>query len=306
MVDLLLDSDERRLLASLAARVFADSVRTEHELAASGLLGLAFSAEDGGTREADIGEFADLAIAWHAKGEAFAIETALLQAMLGGNLISASAHPARSTLIAQIFSGDARVASAVLEPRGRSNPEHCLATASPSGGGWRLDGLKTLVIGASKASHLVVSAAMEGAVGQAGLALFLVDPAAAGVSLCHYGLRDGTSASDLALDSVIVSDDALLLGAGDALPILRATLAGVRLCLAAEASGLLRAATQATARYVAERQQFGQPIGSFQVMQHKLADLASLTDQAEALVSSAALGVFEQDCFGQAHRIVAE
>jgi alkylation response protein AidB-like acyl-CoA dehydrogenase len=133
-----------------------------------------------------------------------------------------------------------------------------------------MDGTKTLVLGGPTADWLIVSARIGDA---PGFALFLVERGAKGVTAEDYALIDDSRASDFRFDSVRLPESALLCGS-DAAPSLfeeavdRATLASV-----AEALGAMEAAIEVTNPYIKTRVQFGQPIGKFQALQHRMAEM---------------------------------
>jgi alkylation response protein AidB-like acyl-CoA dehydrogenase len=302
MTDLLICSEEQQMLGDLAVRVFAGQGNSSSALAESGLLALAFSEADGGMGNG--GDCSDLAIAFAAQGHAFAADPLLLQAVLGGGLIAAGAHGDRAAMISGIMTGTERVAAALLEPGCRSNVTLCETAATRTADGWRIDGCKTMVLGASESTRIVLTARIAGE--GPGLALFLADPAGPGIKYRNYTLRDGTPASDLTFIGAELPAAALILGAAQAPAALDRVMALAQLCLAAEASGIAGAALSATGAYVDQRQQFGKAIGSFQVIQHRLADMAVLSDQTAALVAEAAAHGNNSKLSRGTHRIVAE
>lgn len=286
MADFLIRSDEQRLLHETAARVFAEPASLEHDLAASGLLALAFAEADGGLQPSGSKDRSDLATAFFAKGAAYGIETTLFQAVLGGGLVAASAAPERDLILQGIMAGRERVAVALHEPGARSDYLDCHTRAVATAEGWQIDGTKTLVLGAASATQLLILARVQAA--PSGLALFLIDPAADGIEMRTYRLRDGASASDVTLTGFKVSQAQCMLAPEVAVDAVQKAVALIRVCLAAEASGIVQSALAGTAAYVNERKQFGQAIGSFQVIQHRLADMATLADQSGALVAAIA------------------
>jgi alkylation response protein AidB-like acyl-CoA dehydrogenase len=308
MADLLARTDEKRLLRATAVRVFSEPSQFGRNLIDSGLLALPFSAADDGLHEPDSAEWSDLAIAFAAKGEAYACDTQLFQAVLGGGLIAASALVDRAAIIAGVMAGTERIAVALNEPRARTDIHHCAATAQHDSSGWTLDGTKTLVLGAQDATRLIVVARIgaSGSSKREGLGLFLLDPSTPGVTNRHYHLRDGSPASDITLTGVRLPAPALIAAPDQAALMIDHAIALVRLCLAAEASGIMRAALIGTGAYTAERKQFGQTIGAFQVVQHRLADMAVNADQAAAMVAAAAMDTADVAAIDRTHRTVGQ
>lgn len=308
MPDLLASTNEQRQLRATVVRVFSQPSQLGRDLVDSGLLALPFSVTDDGLHEPDSADWSDLAIAFAAKGEAYACDTQLFQAVLGGGLIAASALVDRAAIIAGIMAGTERIAVALHEPRARSDIHNCAATAQHDSSGWTLDGTKTLVLGAQDATRLLVLArsSAPSANKRDGLGLFLLDEATPGVSKREYHLRDGSPASDITLTGVRLPEAALIAAPDQVAVMLDHGLALARLCLAAEASGIMRAAVIGTAAYTAERKQFGQAIGAFQAVQHRLADMAVNADQAAAMVAAVARDVADVAAIGRAHRAVAQ
>jgi alkylation response protein AidB-like acyl-CoA dehydrogenase len=110
-----------------------------------------------------------------------------------------------------------------------------------------------------------------------------------GVTLTEYLTVDGQRAADVRLDGVRVSEDALLGGPGHALPAIEAALDLALAALCAEAVSIMQALVRATVEYLNTRQQFGQPIGRFQALQHRVADMAVHLEQARSMSYLAAM-----------------
>lgn len=308
MTDILIRSDEDRLLHGMALRLFGDAQTADAEVAEAGLLALPFAESLGGLHADDSEDRSALAVTFAAMGEADGSDHRLLQAVLGGTMAGTAPWPGREALVGAIIAGDEAVAAALHEPGARTDLDRCATRAERTASGWRIDGVKTLVIGAATATRLVLLArtGQDGADGGASLSLFLAGPDTPGIVRRDYALRDGTPASDLTFTGVELGEEALLARGGEAMAILDAGLSLLRLCLAAEASGRMRALLARCAAYTAERRQFGQPIGSFQVIQHRLADMAVAADQAEALVAAVAAAAGDRAAVVRAHRAVAE
>ena len=143
------------------------------------------------------------------------------------------------------------------------------------------------MLGASDASHLVVSAKLEGE--EAGIGLFLIDGKAEGLKSRSYQTIDAVLASDIWLENVPAS--CITRNGAD---ILGQTAAAGALCLSAEAVGLMDVMKDATIEYVKTRKQFGRSIGSFQVIQHRLVDLLMEIEQTRSATTLAAARLFSQ------------
>lgn len=216
----------------------------------------------------------------------------LLAARLMAELGSAAQ---REQWLPALAGGDKRMALAHDEP-------HCHAPWTPrrtyarrDGDGWRLDGVKLLVAGAPGADALLVSALLPATgAGEAPHAVFLVPAQAAGLSLHPCQTADGALAADLYLDGVRVGNEAML-GAPDlsldCAPTLHRILAEGLISQCWEACGAMQAALEQTVGYTRQRMQFGQALAGFQVVQHRLAEMAVCCEEAQAASELAALRV---------------
>jgi alkylation response protein AidB-like acyl-CoA dehydrogenase len=149
-----------------------------------------------------------------------------------------------------------------------------------------LDGKKTVVLGGAAADTLIVSARTAGEPGNPddpdGVSLFLVDAGAPGVSRVAYQTQDNHRAADVALAGVRVGGDALLGPAGGAALVEHAIEHGIA-AVCGEALGVMAMLVELTSSYVKTRKQFGVPIGSFQALQHRLADMLMRVESARSM-----------------------
>lgn len=220
-----------------------------------------------------------------------AIESALLAEQVGRGLVlepytmcglfpsslvqCCAAEAQKSALLGAIGSGEQLVAVAHSEEHSRGEPARVTTRARRVGNGYVLSGRKTLVVGGPAADRLIVVARSHGMPGEGfGLSVFLIDPSSPGVRLEAYRLLDGTPAADLILEDTPVPHDALLGSEGSAFEGLRRAIDETIVALCAETVGGLEDVVSLTSDYVKTRRQFGVPIGSFQVLQHRLADMA--------------------------------
>ena len=153
--------------------------------------------------------------------------------------------------------------------------------ARRAGDSYVLNGAKATVLDGAVADLLLVSAQMKDRAGKL-LAVFLVDPNAPGVRLVRYRTQDGRSAADVFFNDVKLPAGQML-GVGDATAALeRAVQRGIA-ALCAEAVGAMEAANATTIEYTKSRKQFGQPIGRFQALQHRMADMFVQATQARSM-----------------------
>lgn len=188
----------------------------------------------------------------------------------------------------RLVAGELRLALAHMEPGDRLPwaPRRTSAWRTPNG--WLLDGEKRQVIAAVGASRWIVSAATD-----TGTQLFLVDPAASGVRVDAYD----TSAAGRAADIVFESAAGALLGdysaahprSNPAGALLHQVLAEGLVARAWEATGAMQAALEQTTAYTQQRRQFGQSLSQFQVVQHRLAEMAVHCVEAQAACELASM-----------------
>ena len=245
-----------------------------------GLLGAALPEAQGGLGG---GMAVHLAV-MQALGAALAGEPYLSSIVIGAGLLQRLPGAFSDALLAAAVEGRAVLAFAHAEPGSsdaRADVHTRLARAGPD---YEIDGHKAVVHAAPWATHLIVSARSSGAPGDAqGISLLVVDRHAPGVQLRPYALRDGTRAAELRLERVRVPAQALLGREGTALAQIEQALDEATLAVCAEALGVLRRLLADTLDYVRQRKQFGVPIASFQVLQHRLADMHMALAQADAL-----------------------
>jgi len=200
-------------------------------------------------------------------------------------LLSKAAPPVQA-LAAQIVEGRVIVVPAIGEPGVRYDFPAITTRAEQTAGDWMISGHKAVVVAAPWAQHLIVAARTSGEAGDAdGLSLFVVPTDAAGVTLQPYPTIDGRHAADIVLEAVPVEASALIGKPGDGLALLEEWRDRAIAGQAAEAAGLLDRLVTDTVAYCKERQQFGAPIASYQVLQHRMVDMHIQVE----LVRSAAL-----------------
>ena len=161
--------------------------------------------------------------------------------------------------------------------------------AQRSGSTWQLRGSKQLVPGAAGADLLLVSASVSASDG--GQRIFLLAPDTPGLRLLPAVMADGSHAADLVLDSVQLTDADLLGRDVDATPALDDACARHLVALSWEASGAMQALQEQTAEYVRQRVQFGHPLAQFQVVAHRLAEMAVCCEESLAACQLAALRI---------------
>ena len=247
-----------------------------------GLTALPFDEEVGGIG----GTIADVVAVSEILGEYLCVEPYASCVVLGGRSLSAASGSAPAgELLERIIGGEGQVAFAHEEGAGTASAAHVGMTAREGAGGLRLTGRKELVLGAAQASAIIVTARLSGRAGDpSGLALLLVDATAPGVSLREYRTIDGRAAASVELQDVPAE-----LLVQDAVEVIEEIIANGIVALAAEAVGAMNVLLRQTVEYGATRQQFGVPIGSFQVLAHRMANMkmAYLNARATLLYTTA-------------------
>jgi alkylation response protein AidB-like acyl-CoA dehydrogenase len=204
-------------------------------------------------------------------------------------------HRAVARCLEDVVGGRSTGTLAVTED-GRIGVDSVRTVANRGSGGWVLDGVRTTVMDGDRADEIVVVARLEGTAGDDGLGVFLVRRDQ--VEVTARTLLDPTvHVADLTLRQVEVPDDRVLAGPGQTgvAPALRRALEQATIALAASTVGTCRRIFEMTLDYAKVREQFGRPIGSFQALKHRLADMFLAVERATALVYFAALTVHEDD-----------
>ena len=199
-------------------------------------------------------------------------------AVLGGSLFAGSDNERlKAQLLPKLADGEAIATLAHLEGAGRW--DGAVSTiAEKLGSGWRIEGGKRFVAAGSIATHFVVSA-----VGDDGLMLFLVPSDASGVEVSPVRVASGEPYAEVELRGVEVSADDLFAGPPIAEPLLSEVLTRAATARAVQMAGAADAVVRRTIEYVSSRKQFGRAIGSFQAIQHRLADMATAVRGARHL-----------------------
>ena len=257
------------------------------QLAELGILGMPFSEDDGGFGGGAI----DSLVVMEEFGRGLVIEPFVPTVVCaGGFLKHAGTAAQKEEHIGGIVDGSRIFAFAYAEPRGRFDYADLETTAKKDGSGYVLNGHKAVVIGAPWASHLIVTARTSG--GQRdrdGVSVFVIDKSADGVVTRDYPTVDGRRASEVYLENVSVPAEALIGEEGAALPLIEQVTDEAIAAQCAEACGAMKVAHTLTVEYSRTRKQFGVPIGSFQVLQHRMVDMYTEYEQSLSMTYLATL-----------------
>ena len=295
-------SEERQMLADTANRYVRNqyAIDTRHKHAANdegfsretwaaladlGLIGALLPAEVDGF--GGLGE--DIAVIFEALGRGLVVEPFLATGILGASPLVIAGSESQKALLADVMAGKTLLAFAHGEPDGRYDIAHVATAAKPDGDGWVLTGNKAVVTNGDTADKLIVSARISGNIDdEAGLALFLVDATAPGLSRRGYATIDGGRAAEITLDGVKVSKADAVGTAGEAFAVIEQTVTRGVIALCAEALGTMEVTRDLTLEYMKTRKQFGRTIGSFQVLQHRMVDLCLEIEQVRSAIILAA------------------
>ena len=267
------------------------SARHWRSFADLGWLGVPFPEADGGFG----GGAVESMVMWEQFGKGLVVEPLLATVVLAGGALKLGGGKAqKEAVLSAIIGGEAQAALAFAEPQGRYNLADLTTKAVLSNGGYRLNGYKAVVLNGPSADWLVVSARTSGEQRDVeGVSLFLLPAATPGLSRRDYPTVDGFSASEVTLADVEVGADALLGQEGGGLPLLEQVIDEGILAVGAEAVGCMEVLYKDTVEYCKTRKQFGQPIGKFQVLQHRMVDMFMEHEQAKSLMYMAAMSMDE-------------
>ncbi|WP_280230972.1 acyl-CoA dehydrogenase family protein [Nocardia cyriacigeorgica] len=229
-------------------------------------------------------------------GHALVVEPFVDTVVVGGGLLSRAGGERADAVLRDIVAGSARIAFAALEPSTGESAHDISLTARRDGDEWVLDGSKIVVTSAPLATHLIISARTSGERrDRDGVSLFLTEfdasAPSAGLEVHSYRTIDDRQAADLTFTGFRLPATALLGAEGEATANIEATLEEAIAAVAAESVGLMRKVVADTVEYSKQRQQFGQPIGQFQVLQHRMVDMYMELEQATAAAYLAAFAL---------------
>jgi len=253
-----------------------------------GILGAPFPEDLGGLGGGPIENM----IVMEEFGKALVVEPYLGTVVIAGGFLKHSGHPNAAELIGKIIAGQAVFAFAYAEPQGRYNLADLTTTAKKDGAGWVLNGHKAVVAAAPWATHLIVTARTGGGQRDAqGISAFIVEKDAVGVTTRDYPTVDEGRASEVFLENVKVPGEALIGPEGRGLPLIEKVVDEALAATCAEACGVLRKLHEGTLEYTKQRKQFGVPISSFQVLQHRMVDMFIALEQSVSMTYMATIKV---------------
>ena len=262
------------------------------QLAELGMLAAPFGEADGG-----FGGPTEAMIIMEEFGKGLAVEPFVPSVVCAGGFLKHGGNDAqREEYIGGIISGEKIFAFAYAEPRGRYDLANLETTAKDDGGDFVINGHKAVVMGAPWATHLVVTARTSGGQTDAdGVSVFIVAKDADGVSTRDYATVDGRRASEVYFENVKVSGEALIGETDKGLPLVEKVVDEATAAVCAEATGAMKVTNETTLDYSRQRKQFGVAIGSFQVLQHRMADMLMEYEQAVSMMYLATIKLDEDE-----------
>jgi pimeloyl-CoA dehydrogenase small subunit len=273
------------------------------KFAEQGLLGLPFPEDDGGFGAGAV----ETMIVMEALGKALVLEPYLATVVIGGGFLRHGGSAAQKAAhIPGIIEGSKTFAFAQLEKNSRYDLQDVATSAKKKGGAYVIDGEKFVVLNGEAADTLIVTARTAG--GQrdaAGVGVFLVPGNAKGVAKKGYPTQDGLHAADITFTGVEVGADAVIGDAENALALIERVVDEARTAMCAEAVGLMDETLKETVEYLKTRKQFGVPIGSFQTLQHRAADMFVAVEQARSMSMFATMASDFEDAKERATAVAA-
>jgi alkylation response protein AidB-like acyl-CoA dehydrogenase len=235
-------------------------------------------------------------IVMEAFGRALVIEPYVETVVIGGGFLKHSGHAGAGELIGKIVAGESVLAFAYAEPQARYNWADLKTAARKVGSGYVLNGHKAVVAGAPWADRFIVTARTAGGQREpVGVSVFLVDRAAPGITTRDYPTVDGRRASEIYFDNVSLPGEALIGEADHGLPLVERVIDEATAASLAEGMGVLVKLHENTLEYTKQRKQFGQPIGAFQVLQHRMVDMFIAVELATSITYMATLKLGDAD-----------
>jgi pimeloyl-CoA dehydrogenase small subunit len=311
-------SDDQRLLVESVTRMLSDTYSFAQrktymsqpegyspaiwsQFAEQGLLGLPFAEEHGGFG----GGAQEIMLVMQAFGRALVLEPFFPTVVLAGTALNvAGTADQKAAILPAIAEGSLKLAFAHGERQARYDLTDVITTATRSGSAWLLDGSKTVVSHGEAADKIIVSARTSGERHDAdGITLFLVNTGSSGVARRGYQSRDDTRAADISLSNVAVSEADVLGEVGRGLPVIQRIVEAAIAATAGETVGAMEAMNEMTLEYSKTRVQFGNPIGSYQVVQHRLADMFMTQEQGRSMAMLATMSIDNPDDAARAHDI---
>ena len=252
-----------------------------------GWLGISLSEESGGFG----GTALESMIIMEEFGKGLVVEPFLETIILCSGLIdSCGTDEQKGEILGQVVAGNMHLALGFTEPQSRFNLADVTTEAKLKDGNYLVSGFKSVVMNGPNANKFIISTRTSGKqTDKDGISLLVVDANQDGVSLRNYPTVDDRRASELTLENVIVPASCLLGSENQGFKLLEDAIDNATLGICAEAVGAMEVLYKTTVEYTKTREQFGQPIGKFQVLQHRMVDMFMEYEQSKSLLYMATI-----------------
>ena len=244
-----------------------------------GWLSMPFSEESGGLGFGPI----ELSILFEEFGKALVIEPYLATIVLSGTLLDKSSYSQKVDLIDKLSSGSMHISLGYAEV---DKGYDYLSPSTSIDSNNILNGTKTLVLNGSNAEKLIITCMKDN-----DFKLIILNKDLDGVSVNSFLTVDGQSCSEISFENVQIDDSNVIASGSEAKKLLNETINLATLCISAEAVGCMESCYFKTLEYTKGREQFGQPISNFQVLQHRMVDMYIESELAKSLLIKAMLEV---------------
>ena len=276
--------EKRQVLVASDLGFSSENWKTFAEL---GWLGISLSEKSGGFG----GSALESMIIMEEFGKGLVVEPFLETVILCAGLIdSCGNEEQKADLLGPVISGEMHLALGFTEPQSRFNLADVTTEAKKKNGDYLVSGFKSVVMNGPNADKLIISARTSGKQDdKEGISLFVIDKNLEGVSLRNYPTVDGRRASEVTLENVIIPSSSLLSEEGKGFQHLEGAIDRATLAICAEAVGAMEVLYKTTVEYTKTREQFGQAIGKFQVLQHRMVDMFMEYEQSKSLLYMATI-----------------
>ena len=245
-----------------------------------GWLSLPFSEKNGGFGYGPV----ELSVLFEEFGKVLIVEPYLSTIVLSGTILDKSNYANSASLLEEITSGSSQISLAYLEDGSKNDHTSANSNLSKSDTGYVLNGTKGLVLNGGNADRFIVSAKKDDE-----LTLLIVDADTKGISVNTYPTIDGQSCAEITFENVDIAESNIIASGLEAVELLDNTISLATLCISAESIGCMTACYLKTVEYTKGREQFGQPISNFQVLQHKMVDMFIESEVCKSLLFKAML-----------------
>ena len=252
-----------------------------------GWLGISISEDNGGFGGSSI----ETMLIMEEFGKGLVVEPFLETIVMSSSLLDEyGTEEQKAEVLSAVINGDMHLALAYAEPQSRFNLSDVVTEAKEDGENYILNGFKSVVMNGPSANKIIISARTSGKqLDNNGISLFLVDSDTKGLTRTDYKTVDGRKASDINLENVSIPKECLVGSLDEGFDILDQAIDRSILAISAEAVGAMEVLYKTTVEYTKTREQFGTPIGKFQVLQHRMVDMFMEYEQCKSLLYMATM-----------------